>query len=43
MAIFAEGAVVDEARAVGADIVGGQELIDGIKNGDILSSFICPH
>ncbi|KAF8409070.1 hypothetical protein HHK36_005142 [Tetracentron sinense] len=33
IAVFAEGAAADEARAAGADIVGGDELIDEIKNG----------
>ncbi|RWR88314.1 50S ribosomal protein L1, chloroplastic [Cinnamomum micranthum f. kanehirae] len=33
VAVFAEGAAADEARAAGADIVGGEELIEEIKNG----------
>ncbi|XXG69422.1 hypothetical protein AAC387_Pa06g2298 [Persea americana] len=33
VAVFAEGAAADEARAAGADIVGGDELIEEIKNG----------
>lgn len=34
IAVFAEGAAADEARAAGADVVGGEELIEGIKNGN---------
>ncbi|KAF3794717.1 50S ribosomal protein L1 [Nymphaea thermarum] len=33
VAVFAEGSAADEARAAGADIVGGDELIEQIKNG----------
>ncbi|XP_058103372.1 uncharacterized protein LOC131246926 [Magnolia sinica] len=33
VAVFAEGAAADEARAAGADIVGGDELIEEIKKG----------
>ncbi|KAJ6796424.1 Uncharacterized protein M6B38_218385 [Iris pallida] len=33
IAVFAEGPAADEARAAGADIVGGDELIEEIKNG----------
>ncbi|PKU72654.1 uncharacterized protein LOC110116539 isoform X2 [Dendrobium catenatum] len=33
VAVFAEGAAADEARAAGADIVGGDELIEEIKAG----------
>ncbi|KAG6532951.1 hypothetical protein ZIOFF_006811 [Zingiber officinale] len=33
VAVFAEGPSVEEARAAGADIVGGNELIEEIKNG----------
>lgn len=33
VAVFAEGTAADEARAAGADIVGGDELIEEIKNG----------
>ncbi|XP_043700687.1 50S ribosomal protein L1, chloroplastic [Telopea speciosissima] len=32
VAVFAEGAAADEARAAGADIVGADELIEEIKN-----------
>ncbi|KAA8526275.1 hypothetical protein F0562_008522 [Nyssa sinensis] len=39
VAVFAEGAAADEARAAGADIVGGQELIEGIKNGNVKVDF----
>ncbi|KAK1433354.1 hypothetical protein QVD17_10264 [Tagetes erecta] len=35
VAVFAEGAAADEARAAGADMVGGEDLIEGIKNGSI--------
>ncbi|KAH9606183.1 hypothetical protein KSS87_009513 [Heliosperma pusillum] len=31
VAVFAEGAAADEARAAGADVVGGDELIEEIK------------
>ncbi|URD89314.1 hypothetical protein MUK42_20726 [Musa troglodytarum] len=33
VAVFAEQAAADDARAAGADIVGGDELIEEIKNG----------
>ncbi|KAJ8626630.1 hypothetical protein MRB53_019937 [Persea americana] len=33
VAVFAEGVAADEARAAGSDIVGGDELIEEIKNG----------
>ncbi|KAG1330271.1 50S ribosomal protein L1 [Cocos nucifera] len=33
VAVFAEGPAADEARAAGADVVGGDELIEEIKNG----------
>ncbi|CAK9168379.1 unnamed protein product [Ilex paraguariensis] len=39
VAVFAEGAAADEARAAGADVVGGQELIEGIKNGTVKVDF----
>jgi large subunit ribosomal protein L1 len=29
--VFAEGRQADEARRAGADIVGGPELIDGVR------------
>ncbi|KAI0785296.1 ribosomal protein L1-like protein [Irpex lacteus] len=31
--VFAEGQIADDAKAAGADIVGGPELIDGVING----------
>ncbi|XP_054811265.1 50S ribosomal protein L1, chloroplastic isoform X2 [Prosopis cineraria] len=34
VAVFAEGADAEEARAAGADIVGGKELIEEIANGN---------
>lgn len=30
--VFAEGKAADEAKRAGADIVGGPELIDGVRN-----------
>lgn len=33
IAVFAEGSAAEEARATGADIVGGLEMVDGIKSG----------
>ncbi|KAL8131871.1 hypothetical protein AgCh_007687 [Apium graveolens] len=39
IAVFAEGGAADEARAAGADIVGGEDLIEGIKNGSIKVDF----
>ncbi|KAM7503321.1 hypothetical protein LguiB_002225 [Lonicera macranthoides] len=39
VAVFAEGPAADEARAAGADVVGGEELIEGIKNGNIKVDF----
>lgn len=35
VAVFADGTAADEARAAGADLVGGEDLIEGIKNGSI--------
>ncbi|XP_076886274.1 uncharacterized protein LOC143536079 [Bidens hawaiensis] len=35
VAVFAEGTAADKARAAGADLVGGEDLIEGIKNGSI--------
>lgn len=32
--MFAEGSAADEARAAGAAIVGGVELVEGIKSGN---------
>lgn len=39
VAVFAEGPSAEEARAAGADIVGGNELIEEIKTG-ITTSFM---
>ncbi|KAL1821372.1 hypothetical protein ACET3Z_016241 [Daucus carota] len=39
IAVFAEGGAADEARAAGADVVGGEDLIEGIKNGSIKVDF----
>lgn len=39
VAVFAEGVDADEARAAGADIVGGLELIQNIKNGSVKIDF----
>ena len=39
VAVFAEGVAADEARAAGSDIVGGDELIEEIKNGYAPLSF----
>ena len=33
VAVFAEGPAADEARAAGADVVGGDELIEEIRTG----------
>ncbi len=35
VAVFAKDAKVDEAKAAGADLVGGDDLVDDIKNGII--------
>lgn len=40
MAVFADGAAADEARAAGADLVGGEDLIEGIKNGNFISPYV---
>ena len=37
MAVFAEGAESEEARAAGADIVGGKELIEEIASNELIS------
>ncbi|XP_058208653.1 uncharacterized protein LOC131321750 [Rhododendron vialii] len=42
VAVFAEGSAADEARAAGAAIVGGVELVEGIKSGTVKADFdIC--
>ncbi|XAR49535.1 hypothetical protein NMG60_11032772 [Bertholletia excelsa] len=42
IAVFADGSAADDARAAGADVVGGVELVEGIKNGNIKVDFdIC--
>ena len=33
VAVFAKGAKIDEAKAAGADLVGGDDLVEDIKNG----------
>lgn len=40
VAVFADGAAADEARAAGADLVGGEDLIEGIKNGNFISPYV---
>ncbi|CAI9784381.1 unnamed protein product [Fraxinus pennsylvanica] len=39
VAVFAEGAAADEARDAGADIVGGPELVENIRSGEIKINF----
>ncbi|XP_060201311.1 uncharacterized protein LOC132629910 [Lycium barbarum] len=39
IAVFAEGATADEAREAGADVVGGLELIENIKSGNVKIDF----
>ncbi|KAI3465848.1 hypothetical protein Pfo_022511 [Paulownia fortunei] len=39
VAVFAEGAAADEARDAGADIVGGPELVENIRTGQIKVDF----
>lgn len=39
VAVFAEGIAADEARAAGADVVGGDELIEEIRTGTNLLPF----
>lgn len=41
MAFFAEGADADEARAAGADIVGGVELIEEIASNELFLLLPC--
>jgi ribosomal protein L1 len=35
VAVFAEGPAAEEARAAGADVVGGDELIEAIRTGTL--------
>ncbi|KAK4364046.1 hypothetical protein RND71_015404 [Anisodus tanguticus] len=39
IAVFAEGTAADEAREAGADVVGGLELIENIKSGNVKIDF----
>ncbi|KAL2496955.1 Ribosomal protein L1p/L10e family [Forsythia ovata] len=39
VAVFAEGAAADEARDAGADIVGGPELVENIRSGQLKLNF----
>ncbi|CAN4117592.1 unnamed protein product [Withania somnifera] len=39
IAVFAEGAAADEAREAGADVVGGLELIENIRSGNVKIDF----
>lgn len=39
IAVFAEGASADEAREAGADVIGGLELIENIKSGNVKIDF----
>ncbi|XP_057474061.1 uncharacterized protein LOC130762437 [Actinidia eriantha] len=42
IAVFADGSAADEAKAAGADVVGGVELIEGVQNGNVKADFdIC--
>jgi ribosomal protein L1 len=41
VAFFAEGADADEARAAGADIVGGVELIEEIASNELILLLLC--
>jgi ribosomal protein L1 len=40
VAVFAEGPGADEARAAGADVVGGDELIEEIRTGTLFYSVV---
>lgn len=39
IAVFAEGAAAAEAREAGADVVGGMELVENIKSGNVKLDF----
>ncbi|CAA2971641.1 50S ribosomal protein L1 [Olea europaea subsp. europaea] len=39
VAVFAEGAAADEARDAGADIVGGPELVESLRSGEVKINF----
>ncbi|CAL5394664.1 unnamed protein product [Camellia sinensis] len=39
IAVFADGSAADEARAAGANVVGGVELVEEIKNGNVKAHF----
>jgi len=43
VAVFAEGPAADEARAAGADVVGGDELIEEIRKGTLIHSVAVPY
>jgi len=43
VAVFAEGPAADEARAAGADVVGGDELIEEIRKGTLIPSVAVPY
>jgi len=40
VAVFAEGPAAEEARAAGADVVGGDELIEVIRTGTLFPSVV---
>lgn len=40
VAVFAEGPAAEEARAAGADVVGGDELIEAIRTGTLFPSVV---
>ena len=39
--VFAEGRVAEEAKKAGADIVGGPELVDGVRVSSHLVRLFC--
>jgi hypothetical protein len=41
VAVFAEGPAAEEARAAGADVVGGDELIEEIRKGTSFPLLFC--